>query len=151
MSELGRTVHVLLVEDDEIDAEQIVRAFSHLKLANPITIATNGIEALHALRGDEGWTRLPRPYIILLDINMPRMNGLEFLRALRADAELRQSVVFVLTTSDNESDLYAAYQENVAGYFLKTEATYAVFGLPMMMKNYWRLVDFPLKKPPSPS
>jgi CheY-like chemotaxis protein len=139
----GETVQVLLVEDDEIDAEQIVRSFRQLKIVNPITTVTNGIEALYVLRGEEGHTRLPRPYIILLDINMPRMNGLEFLSAIRADEALQRSVVFVLTTSDNEADMRAAYHDHVAGYFLKSRATDAVLGLPAMMKNYWRIAEFP--------
>jgi len=151
MSELGRTVHVLLVEDDEIDAEQIVRSFEQLRLSNPVTIVTNGIEALQILRGEAGYPQLPRPYVILLDINMPKMNGIEFLRAIRADAELRQSVVFILTTSDNDLDKRSAYSNQVAGYFLKKQATYATFGLPTMMKNYWQLVEFPLNRPTLPS
>ena len=114
----GQTVHVLLVEDDEIDAEQMVRSFRKLKIGNPITIVENGYEALNVLRGEGGYARLPRPYIILLDINMPRMNGLEFLRAIRQDEELQRSIVFVLTTSKNEEDIVAAYSAQVAGYFL---------------------------------
>jgi CheY-like chemotaxis protein len=143
MSELGRTVQILLVEDDEIDAEQIIRSFRQSQLVNPITIVNNGIAALKVLRGEEDYKQIPRPYIILLDINMPQMNGLEFLRALRKDNDLQQSVVFVLTTSDNEADMRAAYADRVAGYFLKSEVTYTVLGLPTMMKNYWRLVEFP--------
>jgi CheY-like chemotaxis protein len=139
----GQTVHVLMVEDDAIDAEQIVRSFARMKIVNPITIVKDGVAALNVLRGEDGCERLPRPYIILLDINMPRMNGLEFLRAIRADEELRQSVVFVLTTSDLQSDMMAAYAENVAGYFLKKDAAFSILGLPTLMKNYWRLVAFP--------
>jgi CheY-like chemotaxis protein len=141
-----RTVQVLLVEDDEVDAEHIIRQFDRLKIANPITVVSNGIEALHALRGEGEHSRLPRPYIILLDINLPRMNGLEFLRTIRADEDLQRSVVFVLTTSDNEADMRAAYADHVAGYFLKSRATDALFGLPTLMKNYWRIVEFPPDK-----
>jgi CheY-like chemotaxis protein len=132
-----------MVEDDAIDAEQIVRSFARMKIVNPITIVKDGLEALDALRGANGHERMQRPYVILLDINMPRMNGLEFLRAIRADKELQQSVVFVLTTSDLQSDMMAAYAENVAGYFLKKDAALSVLGLPTMMKTYWRLVEFP--------
>ncbi len=139
----GRTVHVLLVDDDEIDAEQVVRSFRQMKIANPVTIVGNGIEALKALRGEEGYERIPRPYIILLDINMPRMNGLEFLHAIREDDELQPSIVFILTTSDNEEDKVAAYADHVAGYFLKKDAGNAILDLPTMLKNYWRLVEFP--------
>ena len=139
----GQTVHVLLVEDDEIDAEQMVRSFRKLKIGNPITIVENGYEALNVLRGEGGYARLPRPYIILLDINMPRMNGLEFLRAIRQDEELQRSIVFVLTTSKNEEDIVAAYSAHVAGYFLKSQCAAACLELPAMVRNYWRIVDLP--------
>ena len=84
----AQTVHILLVEDDEIDAEQILRSFERMKIANPVTHVLDGIEALSALRGSGGHERLPRPYLVLLDINMARMNGLEFLQHLRDDEEL---------------------------------------------------------------
>lgn len=139
-------VHVLLVEDDEIDAEIVIRSFSSLKIRNPITIAQDGIEALNILRGEDGYERLPRPYIILLDIKMPRMNGLEFLQAIRQDDELKPSIVFVLTTSDNEADMRDAYASHVAGYFLKQHAGDALLHLPTMMMQYWHLAEFPLEK-----
>jgi CheY-like chemotaxis protein len=142
----GQTVHILMVEDEEVDAEQMERSFRQLRITNPITIVSDGIEALHALRGEGGYARITRPYIILLDINMPRMNGLEFLRAIRKDEDLRQSIVFVLTTSDSESDMVAAYADNVAGYFLKNRVGDAIFALPTMMRNYWRVVEFPSGK-----
>src|SRR4051794_22973039 len=95
-------VHILLVEDDYIDAENIIRFFQHHHVTNPYTHVIDGVDALNVLRGEGGYARLPRPYLILLDINMPRMNGLEFLQALRRDPELKRSVVFVLTTSTRD-------------------------------------------------
>ena len=86
---ISPTVHILLVEDDEIDAEAVVRAFRRQKIANPLTIVQDGIEALNALRGEGGHKKLLSPYIILLDINLPRMNGIEFLQALRTDPVLK--------------------------------------------------------------
>ena len=80
----GQVVHVLLVEDDEVDSEAIVRSFQKHNFANPITIATNGEDALKVLRGEGRYERIPAPYLILLDINMPRMNGLEFLKILQS-------------------------------------------------------------------
>jgi CheY-like chemotaxis protein len=139
----AQPVHILLVEDDEVDVEAVHRAFAANRITNPITVVGNGLEALDALRGENGRERLPRPYIILLDINMPTMNGLEFLQHLRQDPQLKSSVVFVLTTSSNEADMIAAYKNQVAGYFLKTKIAEGVFGLPQMMKNYWRMVEFP--------
>ena len=143
----AQPVHVLLVEDDEIDAEAVQRAFAELKITNPITRASDGYEAFDRLRGENGCERLPRPYIILLDLNLPRMNGLEFLRQLRTDKELKSSVVFVLTTSRDEQDMVAAYNLQVAGYFLKTAVGEGFFNLPRMMETYWRIVEFPANWP----
>ena len=137
-------VHIFLVEDDEIDVEFTRRAFDNLKISNEITVATDGYEALNILRGQGGHPRLPRPYLILLDINMPRMNGLEFLHELRRDAELKNSVVFVLTTSDADADITAAYGEKVAGYFLKQRVAQELLALPDLMDSYARVVVWPL-------
>ena len=138
-----RPVHILLVEDDAVDAEAVQRAFSHHALSNPFTVVSDGIEALKVLRGDEDRPKLARPYIILLDLNMPRMNGIEFLQALRADRELKVSVVFVLTTSDRDEDKLAAYCEQVAGYLLKTRAGADFGDLITMLDAYWRMVELP--------
>ncbi|HEY8430538.1 MAG TPA: response regulator [Sandaracinaceae bacterium] len=139
----GRTVHVLLVEDNEVDREAVRRAFAQHKIANPIVDAVDGIEALDVLRGTNGKARLPRPYLILLDINMPRMNGIELLRELRADPELRDSIVFVLTTSKNDEDKMAAYQANVAGYIAKSEVGAGFMRLVTLLDHYWKVVEFP--------
>jgi CheY-like chemotaxis protein len=140
----GADVRVLLVEDDEIDAEVVRRAFRRLKIVNPITIVNNGYEALDVLRGENGRERLRRPYVILLDLNMPRMNGIEFLQQLRQDPELTQSIVFVLTTSSDQADRIAAYSSHVAGYILKKRIGEEFFELPRLMENYWRVVELPV-------
>lgn len=136
-------VNVLLVDDDDIDSQAVQRAFDKLNIANVITVASDGYEALNILRGEGGHERLPQPYVILLDINMPRMNGLEFLHALRQDETLKSSVVFVLTTSDNQEDMMAAYSEKVAGYFLKQKVGQEFLSLPELMKRYWRVAVWP--------
>ena len=114
---------ILVVDDDEIDIMAIKRTLRRLDVPNPVSCAHDGIEALELLRGDAADGGLERPYIILLDLNMPRMSGLEFLRELRSDDALRDSVVFVFTTSNAEEDKAAAYALNVAGYMLKTDGT----------------------------
>jgi CheY-like chemotaxis protein len=139
----GHHIHILLVEDDEIDAEAIMRGFYAQKIANPFTLVSDGIEALSVLRGNNGMPRLPRPYMILLDINMPRMNGLEFLEAVRADPDLAQSVVFVLTTSNRDEDIMAAYNHQIAGYLLKSRAGKDFIDLITLLDSYWRIVEFP--------
>jgi CheY-like chemotaxis protein len=136
-------VNVLLVEDDDVESESMQRAFDKLNIANAITVAGDGYEALNILRGEGGYDRLPQPYIILLDINMPRMNGIEFLHALRQDAKLKSSVVFVLTTSDNQEDMVAAYDEHAAGYFLKKKAGQEFLVLPELIENYWQMAEWP--------
>jgi CheY-like chemotaxis protein len=136
-------VNILLIEDDDVDTEAMQRAFDKLQIANSITVATDGYEAFNMLRGEGGHKRLSMPYVILLDIQLPRMNGIEFLHILRRDAELKSSVVFVLTTSHDERDMMAAYSEQVAGYFLKKNAGQEFLILPEMIKKYWRMMEWP--------
>jgi diguanylate cyclase (GGDEF)-like protein len=136
------TPTVLLVDDDQIDALAMSKAFRANNLPNPIVRAKDGVEALAVLRG-EGRAALSRPYVVLLDLNMPRMNGIEFLEELRADQRLRDSVVFVLTTSAAEEDRAAAYHKNVAGYILKSDAGQDFVELVQLLQQYWRIVELP--------
>jgi CheY-like chemotaxis protein len=136
------TVNILLVEDDDIDAEAIQRAFKKYRIANPLTRVADGIEALKFLRG-EGVEQLTRPYIVLLDLNMPRMNGIEFLQELRRDVKLTDSVVFILTTSNDERDKTAAYSEHVSGYIVKSQVGEDFTRLIELMDCYWRVVELP--------
>jgi CheY-like chemotaxis protein len=133
-------LNVLLVEDDEVDVMNVRRAFKKNHIANPLWTAGNGLEALEVLRGDE----MPKERrLVLLDLNMPRMNGIEFLRELRADPELHGTPVVVLTTSDDERDRVEAYNLNVAGYILKP-VTFMNFVEAMATLNkYWTLVEMP--------
>jgi CheY-like chemotaxis protein len=141
----SKTIHLLIVDDDEIDSELMVWSLQRLKITNPVTIVRDGVEALNALRGEEGFARIPRPYVIFLDINMPRMNGLEFLRIIRQDEDLKQSVVFILTGSKDEQDFIADDVGQVAGYFFKGIGIgEALFELPVLMENYWRVLEFPV-------
>ncbi len=135
--------HVLLVEDDDIDARAVKRGFERQKIGNAITHARDGIEALEFLRGENGRERLPRPYLILLDINMPRMNGLEFLATIREDPELETSIVFVLTTSDDDRDIVAAYASHVAGYILKEDVGEDFLRLVQMLERFFITIHFP--------
>ena len=142
----NRTINILLVEDDEIDAMAIQRAFRKKKIANPIHLAENGIQALDILRGSNGHAPLPRPYLVLLDLNMPQMNGIEFLEALRKDPRLNDSLVFVLTTSADDQDKVAAYKQHVAGYMVKSKAGDDFVHLMTVLDGYWRYVEFPPEK-----
>jgi CheY-like chemotaxis protein len=140
---LMQPVHILLVEDDDVDAEVVIRAFRRQQIDNPFTIVRNGVEALDVLRGTGGRTRLPRPYLILLDINMPKMNGIEFLQEIRKDVELKRSIVFVLTTSNNDEDKMAAYNEQIAGYLLKSNAGDDFRNVIKLLDSYRCVVEFP--------
>jgi CheY-like chemotaxis protein len=135
-----RQLNILLVEDDEVDVMNVRRAFQKNNIANPLFVAGNGREALEQLRGGQ----IPRDRrIVLLDLNMPQMNGIEFLRALRADPELNVTPVIVLTTSNDERDRIEAYHLNVAGYLLKP-VTFPNFCEVMTALNkYWALVELP--------
>jgi CheY-like chemotaxis protein len=136
----GQPLNILLVEDDEIDVENVRRAFRKNNIANPLWIAENGIEALQMLRS--GTVPAPRR-LILLDLNLPRMNGLEFLQALRSDPALAPLPVVVLTTSNDERDKVDAFNLNVAGYLLKPMTFTAFSELMGVLNKYWTLVELP--------
>lgn len=140
---IGKPISLLLIEDDDVDAEAIDRAFKKQKIANPIVRASDGIEALDILRGQGSSRTLESPYIILLDINMPRMNGHEFLKELRGDESLHGCVVFVLTTSDADRDIDQAYAQNVAGYIIKSRAGEDFAHLTGLIDHYWRYIELP--------
>ena len=137
---MEKSLNILLVEDDQVDVMNVKRAFERNKIVNPLFVAGDGIEALALLRSG----KIPRERrLILLDLNMPRMNGIEFLRALRADEDLHLTPVVVLTTSDDERDKINAYDLNVAGYLLKP-VTFVNFVEAMAALNkYWTLVELP--------
>ncbi|MFW6092494.1 MAG: response regulator [Pseudomonadota bacterium] len=130
-------VNILLVEDDTIDAKAFTRAMEKLKIANPVTRAKDGVDGLEKLAD------MPRPNLVILDINMPRMNGLEMLRRIREDEALRDTIVFVLTTSNDDKDKFEAYNLNVAGYMLKSDMGNSFIRAVSLVENYWRVVEFP--------
>ncbi|HEX2721857.1 MAG TPA: response regulator [Gemmatimonadaceae bacterium] len=135
-----RVLNILLVEDDEVDVMNVRRAFERNNVSNPVFVAGNGIEALEMLRSGQ----IPNERrLVLLDLNMPKMNGIEFLHELRADPELASLPVVVLTTSNDDQDKIDAYNLNVAGYLLKP-VTFSNFCERMTTLNkYWTLVEMP--------
>jgi CheY-like chemotaxis protein len=137
-----KPISILLVEDDDVDAMAVRRAFKKLKLANEIIRAKDGIEALELLKSGE----IPKPFIILLDLNLPRMGGIEMLQVLRKDPFYGDSIVFVLTTSDLDEDRTKAYSEHIAGYIVKTNLAIDFSDLIEMFDHYWRLIEFPMSK-----
>lgn len=134
-----KEVTLFLIEDDDLDAEAIERAFSRSRIANEIVRARNGAEALTMLQQNQVTT----PYLILLDINMPKMNGIEFLEKIRQDDALKGAIVFVLTTSQRDEDMVAAYRLQAAGYICKDKVGDDFMRLTDMLGNYWRIVELP--------
>jgi CheY-like chemotaxis protein len=139
-------VNILLVEDDQIDARAVFRAIDEQRISNPVTRAKDGVEAWEILKGLNGDIPLRRPYIIILDINMPRLSGIELLRKLRADEDLRDSIVFVLTTSNDDQDKIEAYNLNVAGYMLKSDMGHSVKRAVQLIDKYRRVVELPVER-----
>ena len=138
-SAMHSSVEILLVEDNEFDVEALKRAFRKAEIGNRLHSAVDGVEALGKLQGPTESSPIRQPLLILLDINMPRMDGFEFLDALRNDQKHRQSVVFMLTTSGHDRDRQMAYSRHVPGYFLKENLD----DLVDTVKAYVRGNEFP--------
>lgn len=109
---------ILLIEDDQLDVISVQRSLNRLELEYELYTAFNGIEGLTILR-EKLDSHEPLPEVVLLDLNMPKMNGIEFLKELRNDERLKHLKVFVMTTSGEEADRKAAEQLGVSGYLIK--------------------------------
>lgn len=130
---------ILLVEDDRIDAMTVSRALKEIKVVNQLDIVGNGEEALEFLRDEKN----EKPCVILLDLNMPRMNGIEFLKVAKQDEKLKMIPVVVLTTSREEQDKVESFKLSVAGYIIKP-VDYLQFVEAMKTINvYWTLSELP--------
>jgi CheY-like chemotaxis protein len=136
-------VNILLVEDDEVDIMNVKRAFKKNNIVNPLLVAHNGIEALEVLKGNGTDYLNPLPKIILMDINMPKMGGIETLKEIRKDEKLHSLSIFIMTTSNEESDKISAYQMNVAGYILKPIFFESFCQAVSTLNNYWQLCELP--------
>ncbi len=141
---MKEAIKILLVEDDDIDTENVIRAFKKNKMINPLFTVDNGENALAFLRHEEPYTdpkEFPRPGLILLDINMPIMNGIEFLRIVKADDNLKSIPVVVLTTSHEESDRVESFKLSVAGYIVKPVEFEDFVKAVKTIKVYWTLSE----------
>lgn len=133
------SITILLIEDDDVDAIGVKRSFVKVGLKNEIVRAKNGKEALSLLKmGVVGY-----PFIILLDLNMPMMDGLEFLTYLREYEKFKQSIVYVLTTSKSEQDIALSFDKNVAGYFIKNEVGTGYDSIVEFLGAYMKIAHFP--------
>ncbi len=136
-------VNVLVIDDDDVAVMGLQRAFRKLDIEFPCFTASDGLEALELLRGKNGNVAIPKPHLMLLDLNMPRMDGFEFLEEIRNDPDLQQSVIFVLSTSTAEEDMARAYNRNVAGYIVKSNTDSTFHSTLAMLDQYRRIVELP--------
>jgi CheY-like chemotaxis protein len=135
-----RILNLVLIEDDDIDVMNVRRALERAHVTNPLFVAHNGLEGLELLRSD----KVPKDRrLVLLDLNMPKMNGIEFLREVRKDPALKSTPVVVLTTSDDDRDKVQAYDLNVAGYLLKPVTFVNFVDVMAALNKYWALVELP--------
>jgi len=138
-----RPMQLLLIDDDDVAIESVIRSLRKHDVTWPVVVAEDGNVGLQILRGQHPERNILRPFLILLDLNMPRMNGFEFLQAVRTDSELRDSVVFVLTTSSSDTDRARAYQESIAGYIVKSAVGPQFSKLVRMLVEYRTTVSLP--------
>lgn len=132
-------ITILLIEDDDVDAIGIKRSLTKRGLDNEVVRAKNGKEALGLLKDN----KVAYPFIILLDLNMPMMDGLEFLTYLREYERFKHSVVYVLTTSKSEQDILLSFERQVAGYFIKNEVGTGYDSIIEFLEAYMKIAHFP--------
>ena len=130
---------ILLVEDDRVDAMTVERSLKEIKVTNPLQVANNGEEALDVLKNSQQ----PRPCIILLDLNMPKMNGLEFLKVIKSERRWQRIPVIVLTTSRNDQDKIESFNMGVAGYMIKPVDYWQFVEVVKTIDLYWTLSELP--------
>ena len=144
LSDVSTTpVKFLIVADDLVSVMAIKRALKKLKIVNPIVVAKDGVEALDVLREFCGPDSVLPPFLVTLDINMPRMDGFEFLEAVRNDPALHRAIIFVLSTSDAPKDIAKAYDKNIAGYIIKDDLGDSFTKALNMIDTYSRVVELP--------
>ncbi len=133
-------LNILLVDDDDIEVENVQRAFKRAGIVHPLHIACDGVQALEMLRSGD----VPRERrVVLLDLNMPRMTGLEMLKELRGDPALRATPVVIFSTSNHATDVDVAYSFNVAGYLVKPSSFEALVGSLTALTRFWESVELP--------
>jgi CheY-like chemotaxis protein len=133
---------IILVEDDDVEALTVTRSLQKAKIVNRLVRATDGVEALELLRG-VGPVKVEPPYLLLVDIHMPRLDGIGLIKAIRADPQLTRALIFVLTTSQDDRDKVAAYDLHVAGYIVKSNTHAELLPLTTMLDYYLLIVESP--------
>ena len=130
---------ILLVEDDRVDAMTVRRAFKQVRIPNPLHHVENGEEALEFLKNEKN----EKPAIILLDLNMPKMNGIEFLQVIKNEQDFQTLPVIILTTSKEQKDRINSYKFGVAGYVVKPVDYQQFVEMVNAIKTYWSLSQLP--------
>jgi CheY-like chemotaxis protein len=130
---------ILLVEDDSVDVMTVRRAFKELEVANPLVSTGDGEEALEYLHNHPE----TRPCVILLDLNMPRMGGMEFMKIAKSDESLRTIPIIVFTTSNTEQDITKSFELGAAGYMIKTMNYNKFIETIKTIDSYWSLSKLP--------
>jgi CheY-like chemotaxis protein len=136
-------ISILLVEDDEVDQMVVKRSFRDNKILNPLFCVNNGEEALAILKGDGMEKPDPFPKIILCDLNMPKLGGLELIKKIRNDKDLKILTIFILATSNSEEEIAEAAQQNVAGYIVKPVTFDSFRNAIKTLNSFWTLCEFP--------
>jgi len=134
---------VLIVDDDDVSAESVIRSFKRHSIKCDIVVACDGLEALDIINNKHDTKFLPDNFIVLLDLNMPRMDGFGFLEAVRSDINLKRTVIFILTTSARDTDRLRAYNDNVAGYMIKSAVGPQFALLAELITKYTQSVILP--------
>lgn len=143
MNNTDKTLSILVIDDDDVATEAVQRSLRKHNIYYPVYTADDGLEGLQILRGMHPTIKLSKPHLVLLDLNMPRMNGFEFLEELRNDPSLSETVIFILTTSNNDSDRARAYNEHVAGYMVKSAVGPQFRKLALLLEHYVQAVVLP--------
>ena len=146
MAHFGTTrnqINILVVDDDDVSSEAVLRVLGKTALNFTLTTAADGLEGLQILRGEHPAKEIRPPLLVLLDLNMPRMDGLDFLDHLRADPELHTTVVFVFTTSNLDLDRDASYAKHIAGYIVKSDVGPQYSKLAELFISYGKSITLP--------
>ncbi len=136
---MSKVISVLVVEDDEVDFKLLMRSFSQRKISNSIVRAKDGLDAWEKIQTGE----IQKPFIVLLDLNMPRMNGQELLNEIRNDPEYKGTVVFLMTTSMDQKDINQVFSKQAAGYFLKDNVQGSIDKMVETIDGYWQIAVLP--------
>ena len=137
MGKPAEPIHILIVEDNPGDARLAVEALTEGKVSNKLSIVQDGVEAISFLRRENGYSDAPRPDLILLDLNLPKMNGKDVLAIIKEDSKLKRIPVVILTTSDADQDIYATYDLHANCYITKPVDFDQFINVIQSVEDFW--------------